>query len=57
MVINKIDLLQYCDFDLSRAKENALRINGELEIIETSCRTGEGLDRWYGWIKSLLAGN
>ncbi len=57
VVINKIDLLQYCDFDLSRAKENALRINGELEIIETSCRTGEGLDRWYGWIKSLLAGN
>lgn len=54
MVINKTDLLPYVEFDMDRVKENALRINPGLKIFETSCRTGDGLDRWIGWIEDEL---
>jgi len=55
MVINKIDLLGTSDFSVSSVKNNALRINPDLEILEVSCRTQEGLDEWYNWLKSLIA--
>jgi len=50
MVINKIDLIRYSDFDLKRVRENALSINPDLQIFEISCRTGEGLERWFDWL-------
>jgi hydrogenase nickel incorporation protein HypB len=55
MVINKIDLLGSSDFDLETVKKNALSINGQLTIIELSCRTGKGLDHWFGWLKNKVA--
>ncbi|NUO79723.1 hydrogenase nickel incorporation protein HypB [candidate division KSB1 bacterium] len=55
MVINKIDLLGTSDFDMKRVKENARRINSELKVFEVSCRTGQGLDAWFHWLKSLVA--
>lgn len=54
LIVNKIDLLGYSDFDLSRAKRNALDISPKLEMFETSCRTGEGLTRWYDWLIGLV---
>ncbi len=51
MVINKIDMLELCDFSLEAVRRNALQINGELRIFEVSCRTGEGLDEWYAWLR------
>ncbi len=54
MVINKTDLLGLSDFSLERVKENALAINGELTIMEISCRTGVGLDGWYRWLHAAL---
>ncbi len=56
MVINKIDLLGSSDFDMNRVKENARRINSNLKIFELSCRTGQGLEAWYAWIKNLRQG-
>jgi hydrogenase nickel incorporation protein HypB len=53
MVINKIDLLGSSDFDIDRVKENARRLNADLKIFEISCRTGQGLENWYAWIRSL----
>jgi hydrogenase nickel incorporation protein HypB len=53
MIINKIDLLPYCDFRMEAARENALKINGRLKIFEMSCRTGDGLEEWCQWLKSL----
>ena len=53
MVINKIDLLGSSDFDMNRVKANARSINADLKIFEVSCRTGEGLESWFEWIKSL----
>ncbi|NIR49170.1 hydrogenase nickel incorporation protein HypB [candidate division KSB1 bacterium] len=55
MVINKIDLLGTSDFDITRVKENARRINPDLEIFEVSCRTGAGLERWFEWLVDLMA--
>lgn len=57
MVINKIDLLGSSDFDMNRVKENAQNINANLKIFELSCRTGQGLEEWYKWIKGLAKKN
>ncbi len=54
MVINKIDLLGMSDFELSKVKENALNINGNLQIIDTSCRTKEGLEEWYKFLEQII---
>lgn len=50
LLINKIDLLPYLDVEVSKIKEAAKRINPALEIMEVSCKTQEGLDRWFDWL-------
>jgi hydrogenase nickel incorporation protein HypB len=50
MILNKIDLLPYVPFDPQMALENARRIHPGIEIIETSCTTGSGLERWLAWL-------
>ncbi len=50
MVLNKVDLLPYVPFKLDLARENARKINPDIEILETSCSTGAGLDEWMRWI-------
>ncbi len=50
MIINKIDLLPYVPFSMEAIKRNALRINPNLRIFETSCLTNEGIDTWCEWI-------
>ncbi len=54
MIINKIDMLELCDFDMATVRKNALLINGELTIFETSCRSGAGLDEWYDWLRKFV---
>ncbi len=51
MVLNKIDLLPYVDFDLEKAKGHARKLNESLAIFPVSCRTGEGLAPWYDWLR------
>lgn len=53
MVINKLDLLPYVDYNLEKVKRQALAINPHLRIFELSCRTGEGLDAWCEWLKAF----
>jgi hydrogenase nickel incorporation protein HypB len=55
-ILNKIDLLPHLDFSLEEARGNALQINPQLKFIETSCKTGEGLDEWTDWLKSNMNG-
>jgi len=55
MIINKIDMLELCDFNMETVKRNALQINGNLKIFEISCRSGQGLDQWYTWLKKIIA--
>ncbi|MHB1857946.1 MAG: hydrogenase nickel incorporation protein HypB [Acidobacteriaceae bacterium] len=50
MILTKIDLLPYVPFSLEQAKANARQVHPGIEIIEVSCLTGEGLDRWQQWL-------
>lgn len=50
MVVNKLDLMPYLDFDLEKVRRQALAINPTLRIFELSCRTGAGLDAWCTWL-------
>lgn len=50
-IINKIDLLPYLDFDMDKLKEYAHRVNHQLEFIELSVKSGEGMDKWYEWLR------
>jgi hydrogenase nickel incorporation protein HypB len=50
VLLNKIDLLPYVDFDVSRATANARAVNPDVTVICLSARTGEGLDAWYRWL-------
>ncbi len=55
MVINKIDLLGTSDFDMENVKANARSINAGLTIFDVSCRTGEGLESWFAWLRAFVA--
>jgi len=50
LLLNKIDLLPYVPFDIGKARENARRVHPEMEIVEVSCATGQGLDVWRQWL-------
>jgi hydrogenase nickel incorporation protein HypB len=50
MILNKIDLLPHVPFQVAAAVENARQIHPEIEILEVSCTTGAGLDRWMNWL-------
>lgn len=54
MIVNKTDLLGLSDFDLAIVRSNALSINGNLRILEVSCRTGHGLGDWYAWLRQQV---
>ena len=51
MVVNKIDLLPYVDFDVDRCTAHAREVNPKLEVLEVSATRGDGLDRWYDWLR------
>ena len=55
LVLNKIDLLPYVDFDLARARNFATKLNKNLDIFEVSCRKGDGLEGWYNWLRTRRA--
>ncbi|HEY5674053.1 MAG TPA: hydrogenase nickel incorporation protein HypB [Malonomonas sp.] len=55
MLINKLDLLPYLRFDLEKCREYARRVNPEIEIIELSCYSAEGLEKWYAWLRAQLS--
>ena len=51
LLINKIDVLPYFDFDMEKLTEYAHMRNPGLEIFPVSAKTGEGLDAWYDWLR------
>ncbi|MBN1934698.1 MAG: hydrogenase nickel incorporation protein HypB [Anaerolineae bacterium] len=53
VVINKIDLLPYLDFDLEGFKALVRGMNPDVQIFEVSCKTSEGIDAWVGWLAKL----
>lgn len=51
MILNKIDLLPYVNFNVERACAFAKAINKDIEIFPLSATTGEGMDAWYDWLR------
>lgn len=52
VVINKLDLLPYVDFNLNNFRRALKGVNPKVKIFEVSCKTGEGLRNWYSWLLS-----
>lgn len=54
LILNKVDLLPYVDFDVDRVMANARRIHPDLHMIRLSARTGEGMEAWLAWLRQRL---
>jgi hydrogenase nickel incorporation protein HypB len=55
LVINKTDLLPYLECDIGTLKRNALQINPNLRIFETSCTTKVGISDWCDWLQKTVS--
>jgi hydrogenase nickel incorporation protein HypB len=55
LLINKIDLLPYVDFDMPRFRQGVEMLNPGVRTFEVSCRTGEGLPAWLDWVRTAVA--
>ncbi|RLA23726.1 MAG: hydrogenase accessory protein HypB [Gammaproteobacteria bacterium] len=51
LLLNKIDLLPYLDFDMDKCIEYARRVNPGIQVLKVSSKSGEGMDDWYQWIR------
>jgi len=50
LIINKVDLVPYVDADVQAIRRHARLANPDLQIFETSCRSGEGIAEWSEWL-------
>lgn len=55
LIINKIDYMALSDFDMERLRERVKKLNPDIAIIAVSCKTGEGIDEWIGWLRKTIA--
>ena len=55
MILNKTDLLPYLDFDVEKCIAFALRVNPNIEVLQLSAKSGEGLEAWYSWINLRMS--
>ncbi len=55
VLVNKIDLLPYVDFDVARCVDAARRARPGVEVIEVSATRGDGMDAWYDWLRRARA--
>ncbi|MFC2969621.1 hydrogenase nickel incorporation protein HypB [Acidimangrovimonas pyrenivorans] len=54
-ILNKVDLAPYTDADLDAYEANLHRVNPEIEILQVSARTGEGMEAWLDWLRRAHA--
>jgi len=52
VVINKIDLLPYVDFDTERFMKSIRNLNANVPFFPLSCKTGEGVAEWVTWLRN-----
>jgi len=55
VLLTKIDLLPYVDFDLDRCRTLVRALNPKAVVLSLSARTGEGMGEWYAWLKEQQA--
>jgi hydrogenase nickel incorporation protein HypB len=54
MIVTKIDLLPYVDFDSDVCTQYARRFKPSIEVIRTSAKTGKGMRPWRDWLSGFL---
>jgi hydrogenase nickel incorporation protein HypB len=54
VVLNKIDLLPFVDFDTAAFCSDLQRLNPQLPLLKVSCRTGEGMTEWHAWLSERV---
>ncbi len=52
MILNKIDLLPYVEFNVDNCIEFARRVNPDIKVIQLSASKGDGMEIWHEWIKA-----
>lgn len=55
LLINKIDVLPYFDFDMDEVRKYALARNPKLKIFPISAKTGEGFSPWLNWLRESVS--
>lgn len=55
VLVNKIDALEYFDFDLDRFKSHVKKLNPDIEVIPYSAKTKEGMEPWFNWIREQVS--
>jgi hydrogenase nickel incorporation protein HypB len=55
IVVNKIDLLPYVEFDLEGFRKLVVGLNSDVKVFEVSCKTGEGIEAWADWLVSAIS--
>jgi len=54
VILNKVDLLPYTNFDMQAAITDITTINPHAILVQASCQSGIGLPEWYGWLKEQI---
>ena len=54
LVLNKIDTMGVFDFDVQAVEQRARVLNPGVRILMTSCKTGEGIGGWTGWLSGEI---
>ena len=54
LIINKIDVMPYFDFDMQKVEEFAKRRNPDIKIFPISAKTGEGVEDWTNWLAEQI---
>ena len=50
VVVNKVDLMPYVDFDLGACRAHVASVNPKAEVLALSATRGDNLDSWYDWL-------
>ncbi len=51
LLVNKIDAMDFFNFDLEAVKERVTKLNPKIKVIPISAKTGEGIDEWADWLR------
>jgi len=54
LLVTKLDLAPYLDIDVAQIEANVRQINPGVTVIPVSAKTGEGLERWYDWVRNAV---
>ena len=54
VLVNKVDLLPYLNFNIGAFNKAVTGLNPDVKILPISCKTGEGLEAWFSWLKNEI---